>query len=516
MSTGTGGAAPLEREVKLAAGADVEVPPLDGVLPGLRAVAAAPEVLDARYWDTADLRLIRSGVSLRHRTRDGAAGTWTVKVPAGGGVPTSGALVRTEVDLPGPGGRPPAQAVRLVAAHARDAELVPMARLVTTRTTLALEIDGRPVGELADDLVEVFESDEVVVRFREVEIEVGATVSEPSLGVLVAALRAAGAGAPDPTPKVARALGPRALAPPDLRRRDLGSEPSAGDALAAALADAAARIVAAHHVAVASGDPDAVRSIRVAARRARNLLRVAAPLVDDEWSTGLRAELRWLVDQLGDVRRLDARSRRVRSAARHLVRDDDRVHAEQLTAILSELRSAAWAEAAVALGSPRYRSALEQLVSATAALPATGRAGRPAAAEGRRLVRPQWRRLHHAVGLVDAAGADPLGADAALGAVRTLARRVRVGADLVAAVDDRAPARLASALADVGDALGLRADALETAAWLRAIAGDVTRAEAMVAGQLLVHELRTADRADARWRRAWDRADHRKASGWIG
>ena len=317
---------------------------------------------------------------------------------------------------------------------------------------------------------------------------------------------------------------------------------------------------------MASGDPDAVRSIRVAARRARNLLRVAAPLVDDEWSAGLEAELRWLVDQLSEVRRLDARSRRVRSAARHLHRDDDRAHAEQLAGLLSELRAAAWDEAVVVLGSPRYRSTLEQLVSATAALPATARARRPAVAEGRRLVRPQWRRLHHAVGLVDAAGSDRPAADAAaadaavaaadavaaaadaaaadaapdvdaaadaadaadaagaaaadvaaaLGAVRTLARRVRVAADLVAAVDDRGPARLAAALADVGDALGARSDALDAAAWLRAIAGDVTRAEAMVAGQLLVHELRAADRADARWRRAWDRADHRKATGWIG
>jgi len=50
---------------------------------GVAAVQELPEqLLDAIYYDTADLRLIRAGITLRRRTGGEDAG-WHLKLPAG-------------------------------------------------------------------------------------------------------------------------------------------------------------------------------------------------------------------------------------------------------------------------------------------------------------------------------------------------------------------------------------------------------------------------------------------------
>ncbi|MDR3036635.1 MAG: CYTH domain-containing protein, partial [Kitasatospora sp.] len=59
------------------------LPPLDD-LPQVGSVSGAEkETLDAEYYDTGDLRLIRSGLTLRRR-RGGTDEGWTLKLPAGG------------------------------------------------------------------------------------------------------------------------------------------------------------------------------------------------------------------------------------------------------------------------------------------------------------------------------------------------------------------------------------------------------------------------------------------------
>ena len=56
----------LEREVKLRAGPDFELPELGGE-------AIEPRVFDSTYHDTRDHRLARHGVTLRHRIENGGA-----------------------------------------------------------------------------------------------------------------------------------------------------------------------------------------------------------------------------------------------------------------------------------------------------------------------------------------------------------------------------------------------------------------------------------------------------------
>jgi hypothetical protein len=75
-----------------AAGAMDAVHSMIGVA-GVAAVSEpAEEILDAVYYDTADLRLIRAGVTLRRRTGGEDAG-WHLKLPAG-------ADTRDEIRLP--------------------------------------------------------------------------------------------------------------------------------------------------------------------------------------------------------------------------------------------------------------------------------------------------------------------------------------------------------------------------------------------------------------------------------
>src|SRR5713226_2929737 len=199
----------LEREVKLGAGPAFHLPDLNGIIDGLTVTPPEAVRLEPVYYDTADLRLARWGVSLRYRAGEG----WTLKLS-----PTTeqGILERDEITMPGGPKKPPAAALALVRAYVRTSQLVPVARLSTMRRRVRLlGADGSRVAEVVDDEVSVRDGRRVAARFREIEIEVaGADGNEAIVAPLVERLRAAGAGAPDPTPKHIRAIGPRAMEPP--------------------------------------------------------------------------------------------------------------------------------------------------------------------------------------------------------------------------------------------------------------------------------------------------------------
>src|SRR5947208_12924256 len=210
----------LEREVKLGAGPAFHLPDLAGVVEGLEVAAPETVRMETVYFDTPDLRLARWGVSLRRRAGEG----WTLKLsdPPSSPSKPNAVLERNELTFQG-GAKPPGAALEVVRAYVRKAELVPVARLSTLRRRVRL-VDGRGarVAEVVDDEVSVRDGRRVAARFREIEVEVpstngahgaeGAEIITP----LVTRLRGAGAGAPDPTPKHVRALGPRAIEPPEV------------------------------------------------------------------------------------------------------------------------------------------------------------------------------------------------------------------------------------------------------------------------------------------------------------
>src|SRR6185312_2797883 len=96
-------------------------------------------------------------------------------------------------------------------------------------------------GEVVDDEVAVLDGRRIAARFREVEVE---THDDALAGAAIARLRAAGAGETVLTPKYLRALGPRAVDPPELRSTErLGGGATVLDAIANALSVSAIRLV---------------------------------------------------------------------------------------------------------------------------------------------------------------------------------------------------------------------------------------------------------------------------------
>ena len=110
--------------------------------------AAEDQQLDAVYFDTPDLRLLRAGVTLRRR-EGGADPGWHLKLPVGKDS-------REELRVPlGQAQRtPPAELTALTRVHTRGAEVAPVVRLCTRRRRWQLaDDDGRPLAELVDDRV---------------------------------------------------------------------------------------------------------------------------------------------------------------------------------------------------------------------------------------------------------------------------------------------------------------------------------------------------------------------------
>jgi len=515
----------IEREVKLGAHATFMLPDLakaaaggwggeDGGA-GPTVVALGERSLTATYWDTGDLRLTRSGLSLRHRTAsDGLERGWTVKLPApGDGGP---ALNRSEVAYTGPDREPPGEAATLVLATVRGAPLEPVARLVTKRRrSHVLDAEGRVALEVADDEVSVMDGRRVAARFRELEVEVapGEHDGDDLLPLVVRCLREAGAGAPDPTPKIVRALGPRALAAPDVEVPEIGRKATAGEVVRAAIAAGTRRLVAHDPGVRLGGDDEDVHQARVATRRLRSDLATFRPLLDEVWVAEVRSELGWLADELGAVRDADVLLARLRRQAEQLGKADALAAATLLRSLDAE-RAQARSRAGEALQTPRYTTLLDRLVVAGAAPPLTEAADQRADEAVPSLVVRSWRHLAKAVDQVGEDSPDEL-----LHEVRKKAKRCRYACEAVVAVVGRDAKQMGAAVAGVQEVLGDLQDAAVAELWLRSHAIGLTGAgaasRAFSAGLLtgVQHQAATAARDD--WRSAWKTASAKKLRTWL-
>lgn len=501
----------IEREVKLAAWGGFALPDLDDLVPELQVEPLKVKRLDATYYDTRDLRLARAGVSLRHRLGDEPP--WTVKLPDGDGGPV---MSRREIPFAGPAGTVPPDAERLVRAYARNEPLAPVARLKTERTRVALRLDGTAVAEIADDEVSVYHGRRLASRFREVEVEVEDGAPDGLLPAVVERLRDAGAGEPDNTPKVVRALGPRALEPLPGGVSAVQADSTMGEVVRAAVSNALARIVA-HDPGVRLGDdPEDVHQARVGTRRLRSDLRTFRPLLDAEWVAGLREEAGWYAALLGDVRDTEVLMERLEHQAHALPKED----AAGVTAVVARLakeREAARARLLEGMDGPRYVALLDRLTEA-AAEPrfaavdgGTDPARQPAAKALPALVRRPWRRLAKAVDELP-----DVPADEQLHAVRILAKHTRYAAEAAAGVIGKPATVFAKQIAAVQTVLGDHQDACVTEGWLRQ-AAPKTRStrEAMLIGQLIGLQRAEAHAHRAAWPEVWARASDKSLRGWL-
>jgi CHAD domain-containing protein len=495
-----------EREAKLGAGPAFGLPDLDGVIDGLAASALPERHLDAVYYDTPDLRLARRGITVRHRT--GEDDGWTVKLPAGD-EESGPALVRTELHFPGTrGSGVPASALDLVRAHVRTSTFGSVARLRTRRTPVELrDEDGRRLAEVVDDEVSVLAGRRVAARFREVEVELDETAPPVLLDRIVRRLRDAGAGEPDQTPKLVRALGWQATRPPEPVPSELGDDAMVSAVVREALVTAVTRILH-HDPGVRLGDdPEDVHQARVGTRRLRSDLRTFRSLIEPDWLTTTRAELQWLGGELGAVRDADVLLERLQRQTAELSTRDARGVAALLRHLMVQ-RDLARVALLEAMRSERYVTLLELVIAAADGVPVVPEDDKPARDVLPELVRGPFTHVRRAVESLDR---DP--PDEALHQVRIRAKRARYAAEAAAPVAGKPARALAKALADVQSVLGDHQDAVVAEDWLRRIDGG--RSVALVAGQLVARQQAEAAEARRAWPAAWKQAEAKKLRAWL-
>ena len=439
-----------EQDLKLAIGDTFVVPPLsEGGETAVASVRDLPELeLGSIYHDTVDLRLARSGVTLRYRIGDPGGPCWSLKLP----VPNSDSGEHEELSFPGGPADIPTAARDLVSAWARRGHLAPAAALSTRRRRwLLAAADGTDLAELVQDDVSVLDGERVIGRFRELELE-RRGAGPDQLQPIVVALQRAGATYSEPVPKSVRALGPRAAAAPDVVVPVPDPDAPAGEAVRFAMASGTRRLME-HDALTRLGQVEGVHQMRVATRRLRGDIGTFEPLIDAPWGSALVGELRWLGDLLGAVRDRD-----VQIAS--LASDDADLQGDlmQLRTAIATAREAARADLMGALEGSRYLDLLERLVQAARDPLLTAEAQRPASDVVPDLLTATTRRTRGRLKDVFPDSPDRTYHQARIGA-----KNLRYAAEAIGPFVARRAGRvrnLAAAATAVQDVLGAHQDAL--------------------------------------------------------
>jgi CHAD domain-containing protein len=403
----------LERERKYEL-AEVEALPDLERIPGVRVSGEDLDTLDAVYFDAADLRLARAGITLRRRSGGPDAG-WHLKLP-------SGVDTRTEFHAP-LAEEPPGELTGLVAGILRGAPVEPVARISTVRHRRRLLDDGGVLAEVTDDHVtgQPAGPDAVPTEWREVEVELAERADAALLDRVEEFLVDSGLRRSSASSKLQRVLAVSTGRPAPERRS------TAGEAVLAYLHEQVAALNR-QDIAVRRGADDAIHQLRVAARRLRSALRVFRKII--EGSPQIQDDLRWLGEQLGPARDLEVLEERFRTAVAQL---PDELVLGSVTARLTRSfgpdRAAADRTARQTLDTTRYFRLREQLDALLAAPPLTERANRKRRKEIAKRVRRAYRKVAQRM---DAMTALPPGPDrdTATHRVRKAAKRLRYAAEV--------------------------------------------------------------------------------------
>ncbi|MFH9863239.1 CHAD domain-containing protein [Streptomyces sp. NPDC017202] len=424
--------------------------------------------LDAVYYDTADLRLLRARATLRRRTGGSDAG-WHLKLPLDEDT-------REEIRAPlgtNDHGNPddiPDGLRDLLLSRTRGARLEPVLRLRTDRTVRELlDADGGLLAELTLDRVRAdsLRGDRGHTSWTELEVE--AVAEEPAATVLKRVEKALGKEGftrSDAPSKAVRALNdtvPAALPAP---QSPPGTPGTAGEHVHAYLTRQVRAIVDLDP-AVRRGLPDSVHRMRVACRRLRSCLRSYRPLLDRGATEPVRAELKWLGGELGAERDQEVLLERLRGGV-------DALPGELVLGPVSA-RLQAWdvarsAEARdrtlAALSSPRYVALLEALDRLSAHPPLRPKAARKPAKVLPRALGKEHDRLARRV---ERALGTPAGPerDAALHQARKAAKRVRYAAEAARPALGGTAKRLGKRVKAVQKALGDHHDSVVARETLR-------------------------------------------------
>jgi hypothetical protein len=178
-----------ERERKFDLDPGRPVPRLAGVGPVVDQRAPVESTLDAAYFDTEDMRLLRNRITLRRRTGGPDAG-WHLKLPA-----ESGARQEIQLPLGGEERVVPQGLADRVRTESGSRALIEIAHLRTTRYSYDLvDATGARLAVLTDDHVTGEKAGSAVPEgWRELEVELEPAADPGLLDVLGEALVKAGA-----------------------------------------------------------------------------------------------------------------------------------------------------------------------------------------------------------------------------------------------------------------------------------------------------------------------------------
>lgn len=528
-------AAFTERERKYEVRDDGSAPPVSGLTltGGATPVDPTAEELQAVYFDTPDLRLLRAGVTLRRRAGGPDEG-WHLKLP------TLDADTRIELRLPldvpavaasSPAGRgpvalvgdgsnapavgaassAPAELADLVLGCTRGEPLGPVAHIVTDRTRWQLLGEHGRVAELTDDRVEATDlRRRTTERWREVEVELTEDGDPALLESADAELRRRGLRRSSAPSKLARVLRPQE---PASTGTTAGAGSSAGGQVLAYARDQVAALTAAD-VATRRDEADAVHQLRIATRRLRSTLRVYRGLFDRGRTEPIRAELKWLGRQLGPARDLEVMeatlTRQVGELPAELVVGPV---SARLTRHFAPARAEAAATVDETLRSKRYLRLLDALDELVADPPLTERASKAARKELPRHVRKAYRTTKRRVGRIETAD----DRDVALHDARKAAKRLRYGAELARPAAGKPANRLRKRAKKVASVLGEHQDSSVIRPVLRQLGAQAGRSNENGFTFGLLHERHRSHEADAerRFDAAWDRVAAKKTHRWL-
>jgi len=498
-----------EIELKYEADPDTVLPPLED-LPRVASEAGPEEQkLEAEYYDTEDLRLLRAGVTLRRR-RGGNDSGWHLKLPAG-------PQTRRELRLPlGRSGRTvPAELARLVTVYSRGRALAPVARIATVRHVRTLvDAAGTSLAEVVADEVsaQTLGESTTLSTWREVEVELTGG-DRQLLRAADKRLRRGGLQPAGRTAKLERALGDALPAPHQSDRPRPGS--AAGVVLDYAAGQAGK--LKALDPAVRRDEPDAVHQMRVTTRRLRSTFQSFGKILAGDDTRHLAGELRWLGHVLGDTRDAEVLPEHIEAELKQVpvelvmgpVQARLREHFAPLGA---EARKSLLA----ALDSERYFALLDELDHILAEPPLGPDADQPAKKALRTAVARTYKRTAKRMRRAERAHAgEPT--NVALHAARRAAKRSRYAAEAVNPAFGKQAKRYGQQLKKVQSSLGDHQDAVIARNTLREI-GVRTHLEgenAFTFGLLYEHNSTAIRDSERRGARDWQRASKPKYRKWL-
>lgn len=355
----------LEVEVKFAVDGETSVPDLTA-LPGVARVDDAQvHNLSAIYYDTRDLRLTRSKVTLRRRT-GGKDDGWHLKLPGEQG------RIELSSELTEPVGgqfRVPEDLLTLIRSIVRQRELVPIAQVDNTRTETLLRSAESPLAEFCDDRVTAWSllPGGSSTSWREWELELagelpGTEDGQDLIDSATTVLIGAGARKSKSPSKLVAALGDSVDSAPV---PDYLSGHSENDTAAAGVV----RALSANRDKLVALDPrvrrdewDSIHQMRVATRELRSHLQTFDGVLAGERVERLLAELKELAGVLGQARDAEVVEERflwlLDNEDSGTVTDEDR---ERLLGAIRREYERAHRRVVATLDSERYLQLLEDI-----------------------------------------------------------------------------------------------------------------------------------------------------------